>query len=130
MTGGRPVAITKDRLLKLIEKHGGIHAEIAKDAKLTRQCVWKRINADDELKAACKQAREHLLDECESGLRKAIRSGKGWAIKFYLLAHGKERGYTRQINVSGSIETASKIILTLPDDGREQPSDGSTNTDA
>jgi hypothetical protein len=111
--------ITNERLLQLIHKHGGIINSIASHVNLSRQAIWKRINADTELKEAMLQARESMVDDAEAALREAVTAKEPWAVKLVVTTLGRDRGYSRNINLTGSVESTGVVhILKLPDNGR------------
>lgn len=108
-------------LEQAIHKCGGVQAEVARTLKISRQAVNKRVRKSARLQQAIRDAEEQLLDEAESQLRKAVRSGRAWAIRFLLQTKGKKRGYTQgsEIQIEGSVESVGRVVvLELPDNGR------------
>lgn len=112
--------VTKEQLLAAIKACGGIAEHVAHKVGISRQAVLKRIKADEELQAAVEDAKASMLDEAEAGLHKAVKAGKPWAIRFALSRLGKDRGYTTGVHVEGKLEQTGRIVLTMPDDGRDR----------
>lgn len=111
---------TDDEAVDALKNAGGVVATAAKELGCTRQALNKRIRASELLKAARDEARAELLDVAESGLFKAVRAGRMWAIKFVLSRLGKDRGYGMNFQVDAQVNQAGRIVIVLPDDGRDE----------
>lgn len=101
--------VSKKQLFEAIESCDGITTVIARKLGKTQQAINKRIKAHQDLKQACKEARDRLLDDAESEFARAVRSGSPWAIKFILStlskSRGKSRAYITGVHVEGNTET-------------------------
>lgn len=117
---GRPRTVSDGKIAEAIERYHGIVKSVAAACGLSRQGLWKRLDANPELKAAVKEAREGLVDLAEGQLLKAVKRGDAWAVRLVLITIGRGRGYTRGLDVSGNI-SGNGIVLMLPDDGRDKP---------
>lgn len=104
-----PSVLSKQKILDAIEKHYGIIADVANQFKVTRQAIYKWVNADAEIKAAVELARENLVDLAESSLIKRIREGDTTAIIFTLKTQGKRRGYIERQEITGADGNAIEI---------------------
>lgn len=117
--------VTNEEVFNAIMASGGILTDAAKIVGMTRQSVKHRIDNDSQLQEAMDAAKQVLLDRAEAKLFKAVEAGSAWAVKFVLARLGKDRGYSGKLEVEGNA-AIGRIVLTLPDDGREQfgPSNG------
>ena len=89
---------TAEQFIKAIPGTGGIISAIARKV----DCEWNTAKAYIDKYPTIKQAYDNecqtILDMAETGLYKAIREGKDWAIKYILSTKGKSRGsYRRDI---------------------------------
>lgn len=91
--------ISKKELLEELRSCDGQVVDIAKKFGLTPRGLRKRIQENADLKEAQLEARERLVDIAQSQLGVAVRKGDAWAVKFTLETWGKERGFTKQIQV-------------------------------
>lgn len=118
MAGAKP-KVTDAQIKAAIEKRAGVLAAVARQLKISRQALWKRTNASPELKQAIADAREALVDDAESALQEAIKKKEPWAVRLVLLTLGKNRGYSRAVEVSGTVNATGVVhVLELPDNGR------------
>lgn len=124
-----PTKATDAQILAAIAACGGVYREVGAKVGMSRQAVTKRIEGNDELRTAAREARAEIIDYAESGLFKAIKAGKAWAIRFALSRLAKDRGYSMGLQVAGEIK-GGQIVLTLPDDGRDsgEPDGGSSSS--
>jgi hypothetical protein len=82
---------------------------------VTRDSVYKWIEADPELKQAIETIRESMLDMTEGALFKQISEGNPAAIFFHLKTIGKKRGYIEKSETD--ITSNGKTILqSMPDE--------------
>ncbi len=108
--------VKRMELLTAIRRHGGCVNKIAAEFKITPRGLRKRLQENPDLKAACNEAREQMMDLAEQGLLKAIKDGKGWAIRLCLTSIGRGRGYGKTIRVEA--DARPRIIIRLPDNNR------------
>jgi hypothetical protein len=98
----------------------GNFAETGRRVGLTREAVRLRVKSSPELQAVVREGRDVALDVAESRLIKAVKAGKPWAVRFILSTWGKSRGFTTRTEVSAELEPRGKVILMLPDNGRDE----------
>ncbi len=115
----RPVTTTDDEISQALQASGGVLATAAIAIGMSRQGLWKRVKGNAALEEARDTAKAELLDVAESGLFKAVRAGKPWAIRFVLSRLGRGRGYGATLQLDA--QPMGKICVYLPDDGRELP---------
>ena len=93
---------TAEQFIKAIPGTGGIISAIARKV----DCEWNTAKAYIDKYPTIKQAYDNecqtILDMAETGLYKAIREGKDWAIKYILSTKGKSRGYVERQEVTGA----------------------------
>lgn len=110
---------TKQEWLAAVAGSGGVVEEIAKRLGVTSRAVTKRKKEHPDFAEAVEEEANVVLGTAESELVKAIKKGNLKAIMWFLDRKGKERGYGKQLKVDGSLEQNGRIVLHLPDDGRE-----------
>lgn len=81
---------------ELVRLHGNVSA-VARRFKVQRASVQELIARTPELQSIKRDAREGMLDDGESSLRKAVMAGEGWAVCFLLKTQGKDRGYVERM---------------------------------
>ena len=94
---------------------GGNVTAAANKLSCSRRALYVWMNADPELKQACDDAEESLLDMAEGKLYTAVKEGDMTAIIFTLKTKGKKRGYVER----QEIEIDKNAILKVgygPDD--------------
>ena len=94
------------------------HAAALLGMNATQICL--RINKTPELLKVCDEAKESLLDTCETGLRMGAKKGKGWAVMFGLDRLGHKRGYMRP-ELGGGGTGGSMGVGGIPTDLTEWP---------
>ncbi len=99
--------------------YGGIYSAVAEQLGVTRQAISKRVQADEELKMICEEARETLVDLAEFGLREAITRKDAWSIRFVLATLGKTRGYSQVLKVEGEMNQTGQVVIYIPSNGRD-----------
>jgi predicted signal transduction protein with EAL and GGDEF domain len=82
--------------IQAIQNHNGNVTRAANELGITRQAVYDRARQSARVQIALDDARENMLDEAESALLKAVKSGEGWAVCFALKTVGKSRGYVER----------------------------------
>lgn len=111
--------VSKPELLQAI-RDGGQVSELAKRFGITPRGLRKRIQENGDLRDALNESREQLVDLAQSKLGDAVREGAAWAVKFTLETWGRDRGFTRTVQVE-SDAPAGVMHLYFPDDGRDKP---------
>jgi len=95
--------VTEENLAFVLKKNRGLigpSIDMLRDKfqlTISRQAIYKRIQANNDLKQIIHSASEDLLDVAESKLSIAINRGDMRAITFYLSRKGKSRGYIEKI---------------------------------
>lgn len=110
--------ITKQAMIKAIDKSFGIITLIADKLRVHRSTVYDNIKKF-ELSDLIEAERERLVDFAESKLIENIRKGKETSIIFALKTIGKKRGYIekQEIEVQNSIE---QKVLNMTDEERKR----------
>lgn len=91
-------------LEKAIAEHRGNITRVAQAVKLSRQGVYKRIEASPALQAAMTEARETLIDLVEGGLYDAAVGGNLTAQIAVLNNHpvSRQRGWGQRLELTGA----------------------------
>src|SRR5574343_789898 len=91
-------------LEKAIAEHRGNITRVAQAVKLSRQGVYKRIEASPVLQAAMKEAGETLIDLVEGGLYDAAVGGNLTAQIAVLNNHpvSRQRGWGQRLELTGA----------------------------
>jgi hypothetical protein len=92
--GGSEPRYTVEQVREAIIKARGLVTEVARILGCGREVIYRGyLQVHEDLREALVEAREQTLDLAESKLFDAINSGQDWAIKYYLDAVGRRRGY-------------------------------------
>jgi hypothetical protein len=113
--------VTNDEIANALIVCGGVMTHTAERLGIALSTLKDRVVVNQDLINARDEGRQSVLDAAESGLFKAVRSEKPWAIRFVLGRLGKGRGYGASLELEGSA-TTGRVVVFLPDDGREAPS--------
>ena len=96
----------KDKQIKekILEHYGNL-SQVAKECGVSRQTIYKRVQANEELQMARLEADAILVDLGESALVRAINDTQPWAVGLVLKTKGKGRGYVerQEVDVEGEI---------------------------
>jgi hypothetical protein len=114
-----PSDYTEEEIAEAIEECGGYISGIAKRLGTSTASIGNYIKTKPALRDFQLDVQEELLDEAERGLRKAVYAEKSWAIQFVLARLGRSRGYGQKLEVQASVDSDSRVVVYLPDDGRE-----------
>lgn len=114
-----PSDYTEEEIAEAIDECGGYVSGIAKRLGTSTAAIGAFIKSRPALRDLQLDAQEELLDEAEKGLKKAVYAEKAWAIKFVLARLGRHRGYGQKLEVQASVDSDSRVVVYLPDDGRE-----------
>lgn len=101
--------ISEDVLEQLIIENRGNLSAVARQCQLTRGAIGNRVEKSDRLKAACKAARDEVLDAIEDKLFERAKEGETTEMIFTLKTIGKERGYVERSEVKTDGELVIKI---------------------
>ena len=118
-------------LEKAIAEHRGNITRVAQAVKLSRQGVYKRIEASPVLQAAMAEARETLIDLVEDGLYELALAGDRTAQIAVLNNHpvSRQRGWGQRLELTGANGGPLRIkafVGVSPDDWDEDGADGGT----
>ena len=125
MTTNVPSDYTKEEIAEAIRSAVYL-AGIAKVLNCKVSSIGDAIKADPDLRELLQEQRERVIDNAELELANAIKAGKGWAIRFALATIGRGRGYGQTVNIE-SVGNAGRVVVYMPDDGREQRVNGEGN---
>jgi topoisomerase IA-like protein len=124
-----PSDYTDEQIADAIEACGGYMSGIAKMLQVGQGSLGQYIRKRAELYDRLLDQREVMLDNAEQAIAKAVHAEKAWAVKFALSRLGRNRGYGQKIDVQATVDGDSRVVIYLPDDGREaKATDGDTTT--
>jgi hypothetical protein len=109
------MATSIPQIKEALEKNDGLITQTAKALGISRQALSKRIHKNKDLELFLESVRDSTLDIAESQLFKAIRSGKAWAVCFYLKCRGKKRGYVEKQELDLSAKDNLSSTLSVED---------------
>jgi len=92
----------KEQLIRAVKESKGLLTLAAAKAGVTYWTLWKYSTEFPEVKAACEEAKESMLDFTEGKLFQAIQEGNMTAIIFFLKTQGKKRGYIERAEITGA----------------------------
>jgi len=98
---GRNKKITAEQVKPLIKEEGGNLAAIARELKVGRSTVQRRIDENGDLQELVADQRQRSIDKAEKALEEKIDEGNLTAIIFKLKTQGKNRGYSQRQEISG-----------------------------
>jgi len=125
-----PSDYTQEQIAAAIELHGGYIPAIAKSLDCKTSAIRPRIQNDPLLRELLHEQQELTSDEAEMHLAQAIRAGRPWAIRYWLSRKGRNRGYGNAIEVQATVDGDSRVVVYLPDDGREAKSNDNGDSTA
>lgn len=126
---GKPSDYTDEEIAAAISDCGGYITGVAKLLDCRPTSLGAYIKTRPELRDLMLDQREEMLDQAEAALAKAVHGEKAWAIQFALSRLGKHRGYGQKIEVEGTGTTIGRVVVYMPDDGREKRAiDGDSTT--
>jgi len=103
-TPERPYAMSKltnTQIKTALAETGGVMATAARRLGVSRDTLYRRVNATPELAEARALARDLFLDEAETALLDLVRAGNLPAVLFVLRVLGRHRGWTEQPESEG-----------------------------
>lgn len=86
-------AVSNAKIVTALKEARGLVMVAARKLGVSRQQLYRRIEANPEVREALEEARDFTTDTAEAALFKAIAAGEAWAVCFYLKCQGKDRGY-------------------------------------
>ena len=101
---------SKYEVIQAIRKHNGMVVDICKELGVTTQAFYKRLRNNEDLKLEFDQARETMIDFCESKLKELIKDGHFPSIQFYLQCIGKHRGWVVKSENVTKVEHTNYVI--------------------
>lgn len=103
------MGLTVEEIAKVLKAKAGNVSQTATALKVTRQALYKRLEADETLQQIVTDAREAMVDVAESALLKQIKRGNTAAIIFALKTQGKSRGYIERTEIDHRLTDVSKL---------------------
>lgn len=103
---------TAQQMIDALHETRGMVSLAAKRLGCAPDTVYRYIREYPTVAHAQRLEREAVTDLAELSLYKAIQSGEGWAVCFYLKTQGKERGYvetTRNLNLNLTPQDITKL---------------------
>lgn len=108
---------SEKEIIEAIAATGGMVALAAKRLGIARQTIHARAQRSQAIREAIAAAREEMLDEAETQLRRAVGEGQPWAVCFALKTIGKARGYIERSELAHSAQETIRVDLSdIPDD--------------
>lgn len=115
--------VTDEQVIDSIKRHCARMTKVAEDLGLDYFNLIQRTQAD-HFRAAIKQAREIIIDDAESVIRKAVIDKDLDAAKFVLRTLGKSRGWSTSdapaVNVNVSASATANASATFGTDPERQ----------
>lgn len=111
-----------------IEKAGGVTHGIAKILGVSRQTVYNHAKKNPEIANLIADQQQVCIDIAMMNMREHIESGDPKMIMWYLDRKGKDLGFGRTLDLNAKVDMQAKIVLYMPNDGRETNSDASNGT--
>ena len=106
---GRVNGHTTEQVIEAVHKCHGILAAVARELKVSRQCVYRYVKTYSTIAQAVEDERETMLDVAEIELVKSVQKGNIVAIMFMLKTLGKSRGYVERWEHTGADGGSIKI---------------------
>ncbi len=119
--------VSNDQISVALIACGGVMTHAAERLGIALSSLKERVVVDQDLINARDEGRQSVLDAAESELFKAARAGSPWAVRFVLGRLGRGRGYGASLELEGT--ATGRVVVFLPDDGREGVSDDDSSGD-
>lgn len=104
-------------IINALISSGGMVTMAARRLGIARQTIHARAQRSPQIKEAIAAAREEMLDEAETQLRRAVGQGEPWAVCFALKTIGRQRGYVERTELAHSAQETIRVDLSdIPDD--------------
>lgn len=92
-----------------LSRNRGMVAVAARNLGCARSTIYDWMEAHPEIKQVLADEREVMTDIAELSLYKQVQVGEGWAVKYYLSAQAKDRGYAETVNLKHSGDKENPI---------------------
>ena len=109
----RDKKLTDARVEAALLKHAGLVSCAARELGVSRQAIHYRMLQSDHLRTVCCEAREEVLDYCESAIIAAIKSGDVKTSQWYLDRVGRMRGYGTKPDASLDLDAMEGFTRAL-----------------
>ncbi|QDV88537.1 helix-turn-helix domain-containing protein [Planctomycetes bacterium TBK1r] len=125
---------TDQEIIDAIRRSDGTARAAARVLGCHRETIARRVKDSSAIAEALREANDCTTDEAVGQLKRAIKRGKAWAIKFWLATQGRHAGFTTSMTANAADRSASVIIvrdqsqipeptgdgmqIILPDNGR------------
>lgn len=108
----------KTLFIVLLEANQGHVANTCKAMNISRACYYLWRTEDKDFKTLCHNIKEGLVDYAEGKLMDLINVLDFQAIKLFLAAKAKDRGYgnVTEVNLGGQVDNPVLVSGTLPPD--------------
>lgn len=103
------------RIPDLLQKKFGNIAAVARALGIDRAALWRRIEANEELKAIKQDIKESFLDDIEMILEEKALAGSTPEMIFYLKTQGRRRGYSERREHKIDLSKVAAEIAALSD---------------
>lgn len=102
------VPLDKKTILDLIRKTNGNVSRVADAMGTDRGCIRRKVDADQELQDALKQARERQIDQLEEAVFERAQDSQDTTLQLFILkTQGRHRGWDQS-----EAQNAAKDIAT------------------
>ncbi len=91
----------KQVMIGYLLKFRGHVGKACKKTGIGRTIFYRWLKEDPKFKAAIEEQQELELDDIEDKLLSKAKDGDVSAMRIYLMAKGKKRGYSNKVTVSG-----------------------------
>lgn len=98
-----------------IQAAGGVITETARALDVSRSTVYNWLEKHPELREYVKIERDGLVDRAELNIAIAVNAGDVDVSKFVLERLGRNRGWTKQIDVGRAVELPPEVESLLRD---------------
>lgn len=96
----------REKLIEAIYKADGKITTVSKAVKISRATIYRYAQQYATIQNAIDDAREthdeELLDDAETELKKAVKAGEQWAVRYTLDKKGQSRGYVDRREITGA----------------------------
>ena len=103
----------KDKVIDALERSLGIVTPACKEVGISRETFYRWYREDINFKKKVDDINEITLDFAENQLLKKIKEGSERSILFYMKYKARQRGYTEDINITGSLDHNVSVIRII-----------------
>ena len=101
---------------------------IAKILGISRSTVYNHSKRNPEIKEMIDEQQQVCIDIAMMRMREHIEAGDQKMIMWYLDRKGKDLGFGKTLDLNAKVDMQAKIVLYMPNDGREKASDASNSS--